>query len=305
MTNDLAPRHRSHPTAPKQTTPMTPIDVNKALGDFLRSRRDAADPDELRLPSYGRRRVSGIRREELAVLAGVSTSYYVRIEQGTVTASPAVLEAIAAALHLDDEDREHMFQLVHTRDYGPEAAGPTTLPDQIEQLLLTFTGVPIGVLGHDMRLLGWNRLAHAVFADHIDFDAPWSEPNGVNWAQILFCDPRCRALFTNWDAVTIDVCGRIRASFARDPNDVAVRAIVAELCETSDRFATLWRWQPVRERPLGTALLNHPIVGALELHDTILRPAEADDHLVIVFQADPGSVTEQRLQQLATRGHRS
>jgi transcriptional regulator with XRE-family HTH domain len=284
---------------------MNPIDANKALGDFLRARRDAADPDALRLPSYGRRRVAGLRREELAVLAGVSTSYYVRIEQGSVTASPAVLEAIATALHLEAEDREHMFQLARTRDYGPDTAGPTHLPEQIEQLLRTLTDVPIGVLGHDMRLLGWNQLAHAVFADHIAFDAPWSAPDGVNWARVLFCDPRCRVLFTNWDAVTIDVCGRLRASFARDPNDGAVRDIVDELCDTSDRFASLWRWQPVRERPLGTAHLNHPTVGTLELYDTVLRPADADDQLVIVFQADPGSVTEQRLQQLArTRGVR-
>jgi hypothetical protein len=121
----------------------------------------------------------------------------------------------------------------------------------------------------------------------------------VNWARLLFCDARCRALFPNWDAATIDACGRLRASLARDPNDAADRTIVDELCATSERFATLWRWQPVRERPLGTARLNHPAVGALELHDTILRPDEADDQLVIVFQPDPGSVTEQRLQQLA------
>jgi transcriptional regulator with XRE-family HTH domain len=277
---------------------VTGVSANRALGDFLRARRDAADPERLGVADYGRRRVAGLRREELAMLAGVSTSYYVRIEQGGVTASPAVLEAIAAVLRLDDDDRRHMFQLARTRDYGPDAAGPTPLADQIEQLLRTLTSVPIGVLGHDMTLLGWNQLAHAVFAGHIDFDAPWSTPGGVNWARMLFCDEESRALFENWDAATIDLSGRLRASFARDPDDPAVQAIVEELCDTSERFATLWRWQPVRGRPLGTAYLNHPTAGALELHDTVLRPADADDQLVIVFQADPGSATEHRLHEL-------
>jgi transcriptional regulator with XRE-family HTH domain len=247
--------------------------------------------------------VTGIRREELAVLAGVSTSYYVRIEQGTVTASPPVLESIAAALQLDPDDREHMFQLARTRDYGPDAAGPRQLPDQIEQLLRTVAEVPIGVLGHDMTLLGWNQLAHVVFAAHIDFDAPWSRPEGVSWARMLFCDPEVRAQRPDWDAATVDLTGRLRASFARDPNDSALQAIVEELCDTSERFATLWRWQPVRERPLGTAHLNHPVVGELELHDTVLRPADADDQLVIVFQADPGSPSEHRLHELARSRH--
>jgi transcriptional regulator with XRE-family HTH domain len=284
-----------------EAAPVSGVDVCKALGEFLRARRDAADPEDLHLPDYGRRRVAGIRREELAALAGVSTSYYVRIEQGSVTASAAVLESIASALRLDDDDRQHMFQLARTRDYGPDAAGPTRLPEPIAQLLRTLTTVPVGVLAHDMTVLGWNRLAHAVFASHVDFDAPWSTPGGVNWARMLFCDERSRALFVNWDPVTVDLAGRLRASFARDPNDPAVQAIVEELRATSERFETLWRWQHVRERPLGTAHLNHPSVGALELSDTILRPADADDQLVIVFQAEPGSPTEQRLRQLSRR----
>lgn len=277
---------------------MTPIDVNKALGAFLRARRDTADPDQLSVPSYGRRRVTGIRREELAAMAGVSVSYYVRIEQGTVTASPAVLEAVATALRLDDDDRRHMFQLARTRDYGPDTPGPNQLPGQVDQLMRTVTTIPIGVLGHDMTLLGWNRLANAVFAEFVDFDAPWSTPGGVNWARVLFCDPRCRQLFVNWDAVTIDVAGRIRTSLARDPDNPAVRGIIDELKRDSSRFATLWDWQPVRERPLGTVHLAHPTVGALELHDTVLRLSDADEQLVLVFQAEPGSVSEQRLADL-------
>lgn len=276
---------------------MSGIDVNRELGAFLRSRRDAADPDQLALPRYGRRRVAGIRREELAVLSGVSTSYYVRIEQGSVSASPSVLEAIATALGLDIEERRHMHQLAQGRDIPPGAAS-SHLSDHIEQLLRNVTAAPVGVLGHDMALLGWNQLCHAVFAGHLPFDAPWSDPSSVNWARLLFLDPACRSLFVDWDAVTVDLAGRMRASFARTPDDPALSALVEELVDGSERFATLWDWRPVRERPLGTVQLNHPAVGLLELHDTVLRPSDCDTQLVIVFQADPGSDTEQRLAQL-------
>lgn len=158
--------------------------------------------------------------------------------------------------------------------------------------------IPIGVLGHDMKLLGWNRLAHAVFASFVDFDAPWSTPGGVNWARVLFCDPRCQSLFSNWDAVTIDVAGRIRTSLARDPGNPSVLHIIDELRRDSPRFATLWDWQPVRERPLGTVHIAHPTVGDLQLQDTVMRLSDADEQLVLVFQAEPGSSSEQRLHQL-------
>jgi transcriptional regulator with XRE-family HTH domain len=292
---------RSHSRSDSRSASMSTPDINKVLGEFLRARRDAADPDELSIPSYGRRRVAGVRREELAAMAGVSASYYVRIEQGAVTASPAVLEAIASALGLDDDDRRHMFQLARTRDYGPDAPRPNQLPGQVDQLMRSVTTIPIGVLGHDMTLLGWNRLAHAVFAEFVDFDAPWSTPGGVNWARVLFCDARCQALFANWDAVTIDVAGRLRTSLARDPDNPAVREIIDELQRDSPRFATLWGWKPVRERPLGTVYIDHPTVGPLELRDTVMRLADADEQLVLVFQAEPGSDSERRLRELRDR----
>jgi transcriptional regulator with XRE-family HTH domain len=272
-------------------------DGNEALGDFLRSRRDAADPARLALPSYGRRRVSGIRREELAVLAGVSTSYYVRIEQGVVTASPGVLEAIAAALRLDEEDRRHLVRLAQTRDYGPADPPGEGLPEGVERLLRTYDDVPIGVLGRDMALLGWNRLGHQVFAGHLPFDAPSSTPGGFSWARMLFLDERARSLFVDWEEVTIDIVGRLRASHARDPADVAIALLIDELGTASERFATLWRWHPVRQRPLGEVHLDHPVVGDLRLRDLILRPADADEQMVILFQpADPD--TEARLRTL-------
>lgn len=239
---------------------MNGIDANKELGTFLRSRRDAADPDRLGVPRYGRRRVAGIRREELAVLAGVSTSYYVRIEQGSVSASPSVLEAIASVLGLDNEERRHMHQLAQCR-YAPADAGAMSLSADIELVLRNVSTVPIGVLAHDMTVLGWNQLCHAVFAGHRPFEAPWSEPGSVNWARMLFVDPACRRLFVDWDAVTIDLAGRMRASFARTPDDPALAAVIGELVDTSERFATLWNWHPVRQRSLGTVQLNHPTPG--------------------------------------------
>lgn len=271
---------------------------NEALGDFLRSRRDAMDPARLALPVYGRRGVSGVRREELAVLAGVSTSYYVRIEQGVVTASPAVLDAIATALHFDEEDRRHMFRLAQTRDYGPDDASVESLADGVEVLLRSHRDVPIGVLGRDMAILGWNRLGHQVFAGHLPFDAPWSTPGGLSWARLLFLDERCRTLFVDWDEVTIDLVGRLRASYARNPAEPRIARLIEELSTASERFATLWGWHPVRQRPLGEVHLDHPVVGDLWLRDLILRPADADEQLVILFQPTPGSESEQRLRTL-------
>ena len=159
--------------------------------------------------------------------------------------------------------------------------------------------MPIGVLGHDMRVLGRNRLCRAVFAAHVPFDAPWSAPDTVNWARLLFTDPARRTLFVDWDEVTVDLAGRMRNSLARTPTDAGLRALVDELRDTSDRFATPWDWHAVRERSLGVVQLSHPTVGMLELHDMVLGPADCDRQLLIVFQADPGSVSEQRLAQLA------
>ncbi|GHJ53054.1 DNA-binding protein [Nonomuraea sp. TT08I-71] len=270
-----------------------------ALGEFLRSRRSAFNPRQLPLPSYGRRRVSGIRREELALLAGVSVSYYTRIEQGVVAASPSVLDAIANALNLDQEDRAQMHRLSRAESPKPVDDGPEALAENLQHLLRAIRETPVGVLGRSMNLLGWNRLAHAVFAEHLPFEAPWAGPVALNWARQLFLDAALRRSFADWEAVAQDIVGRLRASQAHHPDDPQVHRLVKDLLGASVEFARLWNAYPVRERSLGAVQLNHPRFGTLHLRDTVLRTAEDDYQLLIVFHAEPGSETEQKLRSIS------
>ncbi|MBL7257622.1 helix-turn-helix domain-containing protein [Paractinoplanes lichenicola] len=270
-------------------------DRNVALGEFLRSRRGAFDPGLLAMPSYGRRRVPGIRREELALLAGVSVSYYTRIEQGAVTASASVLEAIATALRLDQEDRAQMYRLSRA---GRETTEPEQLADTLQLVLRTIQETPVGVLGRSMSLLGWNRLAHAVFADHLPFETPWAEDGSANWARLLFLDDKVRGRFAEWAVQARDIVGRLRTSQARHPGDPQIEALVGELSTASPEFGALWSAHPVRERSLGLVRLAHPRLGDLLLRDTVLRPAEDDDQLLILFHAEPGSSSERKLSEL-------
>ncbi|MBU2665056.1 helix-turn-helix transcriptional regulator [Actinoplanes bogorensis] len=266
-----------------------------ALGEFLRLRRGAFDPGQLPLPSYGRRRVPGIRREELALMAGVSVSYYTRIEQGAVTASESVLEAIATALRLDQQDRAQMFRLARS-EHAP--AEPEQLTGTLQLILRTLHEVPAGVLGRSMNMLGWNRLAHALFADHLPFETPWATEGTLSWARLLFLDDKCRGRFARWEMQAQDMVGRLRAAQARHPDDPALASVVADLRAASPEFAELWAAHPVRDHSLGDVYLAHPALGDLQLRDTVLRPAEEDDQLLILFHAEPGSDSERKLAEL-------
>lgn len=273
------------------------------LGDFLRCRRAAFDPAHLPLPSYGRRRVPGIRREELAVLAGVSTSYYTRIEQGAVTASPAVLEAIASALDLCPEDRGYLMRLARTRDYGPPTTRGSRPP--LSAGLRGFLGdatAPVGVLDRALEVVGWNRLANAVFAPHLLDDDSIRGPSAIepdlNWVQAYFLEEASRSLFDPWEDLAADLVGRLRESLAAHPDDDRVRANVDTLLDHSQDFARLWQDHLVREGPLGQVRLRHPLVGTLDLYDLTMRPTDEPDLLVIIFQPVVGTGTDRRLQEL-------
>lgn len=274
--------------------------TGQTVGQFLRTRRARIDPAGLPIPTHGTRRVPGIRREEVAALAGVSTSYYTRIEQGTVSASAAVLESLVGALRLDQEDRRHLFRLAGLGADGV-AAGRESLVPGVDRLLRTVTTTPVGVLGRGMQLLGWNPLCHRLFAGHLPFDLPGMPDAEANWAAILFCDPATRQLFGDWEAVARDVTGRLRHSRARHPEDRELAGVIASLVRRSTEFADLWAEYPVRELSLGDVHLRHPEVGDLWVSDTVLRPADDDDQLVIFFQAEPGSESDTKLRRLATQ----
>ncbi|MFD1082283.1 transcriptional regulator [Micromonospora andamanensis] len=229
----------------------------------------------------------------------MSVSYYTRIEQGAVTASPTVLDAIANALSLDEEDRAQMHRLSRAESSKHADDGPEALAENLQHLLRTIWETPVGVLGRSMNLLGWNHLAHAVFAEHLPFDAPWAEPGAVNWARQLFLDVAHRRLFVDWETMALDIVGRLRASQAHYPDDPQIRGVVSDLLAVSADFGRLWDAHPVREQSLGIVQLDHPRFGLLQLRDTVLRTAEDDDQLLILFHAEPGSETEQKLHAIS------
>jgi transcriptional regulator with XRE-family HTH domain len=274
----------------------------KTLGDFLRARRDAFDSSRLSLPRYGRRRVSGIRREELAMLAGVSTSYYTRIEQGVLVPSPDVLDAIADALQLEPDDRRQLQRLAQATRMTPAPAsassGATTIVPSLERMLRTITHTPAAVLAPDMQLLGWNRICQQVFAPEVPFELPWSQPDAVNWVRFLFLDPSTKRLFKDWAHEAEDLVGRLRAAHAANFDDPRLNALIASMRRDSAEFAGLWDRHPVRESSLGLVELNHPTLGELCFQDSVLRPTDDTSQLLLVFVAEAGSETERKLHAL-------
>jgi transcriptional regulator with XRE-family HTH domain len=272
----------------------------KTLGDFLRSRRSAFDARRVALPKYGTRRVPGIRREELAMLAGVSTSYYTRIEQGVLMPSLNVLDAIAEALQLEPDDRLQLQRLAQALRTVPSSRSPaaTTLTPSLERMLRTITHTPAAVLAPDMQLLGWNRICQQVFAPEIPFEAPWTRPETVNWIRLLFLDASCRRVFKDWAHEAEDLVGRLRASHAANFDDEGLNSLIAGMRRDSKEFAALWDRHPVRESSVGLVELNHPTLGELRFQDSLLRPTDDTRQLLLVFVAEVGSETEQKLRQL-------
>ena len=281
---------------------MTPEIV---LGDFLRTRRSGMDHRSTSLPSHGMRRVPGLRREELAMLAGISTSYYTRIEQGAVSrVSVEVLSAIARALRLDEADRVHLFRLARLLPQPAPDSHARGVRPHIELLLQRLDWIPAVVLGRDMALLGWTRTYHRVFADHIPFEAPWRELP-VNWCRLVFVDDQVRDRFAEWEPVARDLVGRLRTSQALHPGDGALSELVDSLRGESAEFALLWDEHPTRDAPLGAVHIRHRSLGDLRLTDAVLRPADDDDKLVVVFLPEPGSPTERALHVLRPMHHPS
>jgi transcriptional regulator with XRE-family HTH domain len=269
------------------------------LGEFLRSRRAALTPEAAGLPDYGeRRRVPGLRREELARLAGVSVGYYVRLEQSQSRGvSPEVLDALAAALRLDDDERAHLHRLARP-------AAPSRRGDEPEQLrpavraMIDALGVPALVLGRRTDVLAWNRLAHALLAAALDVDAPDDEGQRPNWARLLFLDPHYRTLVTDWPGKARDTVADLRLLTGRYPGDRRLAELVGELSIASPEFAELWAAHPAHGCAHHTREYDHELVGRLTLTDELMELAD-DGQRVAVFTAEPGSASHDALRLLA------
>ncbi|MER0444367.1 helix-turn-helix transcriptional regulator [Streptomyces sp. Edi4] len=272
------------------------------LGAFLQARRARLRPEDVGLRDLGpRRRVSGLRREEVAQLAGVSVSYYARLEQGQSRgASGEVLDAIARALLLDPHEREHLERLAGAARHvpRPRRPRPETLTDATRDLLRAVGGVPAMVLGRRTDVLAWNPLGHALLAGHLDFldpDDPEDPVRRTNMSRMLFLDPHCRELYANWKRKARAVVGNLRVAVGRHPEDPLLAELIGELTLKSPEFAALWADHRVAPCDAASYELRHPVVGTVTVTQQTLSIARSPEQVLIVCTAPAGSPSERAL----------
>lgn len=284
---------------------MRPADTDRPvteLGEFLRSRRDRVTPDEAGVNSYGRRRVPGLRREELAQLAGVSFTYLTRLEQGqSQNASDAVIDALASALQLDADERTHLFALAHpVTPRRPRASAPETARSGAEQLLHAMSEVPAVLLGRFNDVLAWNRAGHLLLAGHLDAEAPSRAEDRPNQLRLLFLDPHTRDLHVDWEEEAARAVASLRYVAAQFADDRRLAELVGDLSVHSHDFARLWAGHDVRLCTSGSKRFRHPEVGELELGYEVLHLPEGNGQRILTHTAEPGSTSFAALRLLTT-----
>jgi transcriptional regulator with XRE-family HTH domain len=271
------------------------------FGDFLQTRRSQLRPEDVGVPTYGeRRRVQGLRREELAQLAGVSVSYYTRLEQGhSLSASPEVLDALATALRLDEAERQHLHTLAMPAKQARRARrpAPERVPEATVQLLHALADVPAIVLGRRSEVLAWNRLGHALFAGHLDFTAVDRVAERPNMAQLVFLDAHTRELYADWHGKAKAVVGNLRLMAGRHPDDAALHELVGQLSAKSTDFASMWADHRVKACATAVYEMRHPLVGPLVVTQQTLSNGPGPS--VVVATVPPGSPSDAGLSLLA------
>lgn len=273
------------------------------LRDFLATRRARITPQQAGLPDFGgRRRVPGLRREEVALLAGMSTEYYVRLERGNAKGvSEAVLEGICRALQLDEAERTHLHDLVRAANAGPRSprkrlpAKSERVRPGVQQLLDAMTGIPAIVQNGRLDVIASNALGRALFSELFE-----QEGAAVNFARFLFLAPRAKEIYQDWDDAARQIVAMLRIEAGRVPHDRGLSDLIGELSTRSDDFRILWASHDVRLHSTGTKRIHHPIVGNLEL-DFEAMPLSAESGLMfLAYTAKPGTVSHDSLQLLAT-----
>lgn len=276
------------------------MDTRAEIREFLVSRRSRLTPEAAGLPVHGGgRRVSGLRREEVAVLAGVSVDYYTQLERGRLTGvSGTVLEALARALRLDEAEQAHLFDLARTANASPvaphrrrsaEAVRPT-----IRRMLDAITDAPAWVRNERFDLLAGNALGRALYAPVFEM------PGQVNTARFTFLEPQARLFFRDWDRTADECVATLHGAAGRDPYDRALTDLVGELCTRSEEFRRRWASHDVRFHRTGLKRMHHPVVGDLDLTYEVLELAADPGLKMFVYGAEPGSPSEDGLKLLAT-----
>lgn len=277
------------------------MDNRAEVRDFLATRRAKLSPEQAGVPMYGaRRRVPGLRREEVAQLAGVSTDYYTRLEKGNLrSASESVLEAIARALQLNDAERAHLLDLARAARGGssPVRRRPRReqLRPSLQQVLDAMSSAPAFVSNGRLDLVGTNALARAMYADVLDtLTVP------PNFARFCFLDTRAHDFYADWERAADTTVAMLRSEAGRDPHSRPLTDLVGELATRSDAFRTRWAAHDVHVHVMGSKLFRHAVVGELHLaFNTVPLPGDPGLSLT-VYTPEPGTGTDERLVLLAS-----
>jgi transcriptional regulator with XRE-family HTH domain len=267
--------------------------ATNVIGEYLRARRELVQPEDVGLQNLGRRRTPGLRREEVAMLAGVSADYYIRLEQGRDQhPSTQVLDAFARVLRLDEEATAHLHGLAQPpprrrrRSSRPERA-----PDAVVQMITSWPTTPAYIFGRYLDVLSANPLASAL--------APWFTA-GENLVRGAFLDPRRRELRPDWERSLGGTVAALRANVGADIDDPRLTELVGELSLRSEQFRQLWARHDARPKGSGTTVMHHPQVGRLELSYTKFPIPDTDRLTLSIYHAAPGSPSERALALLAT-----
>lgn len=282
-----------------------PTDIRAQVRDFLVTRRNRLSPEAAGLPIYGgNRRVPGLRREEVALLSGLSVDYYVRLERGNLNgASESVLEAIAGALQLDEAERAHLYDLA--RASGPQRrrpAGATRVRPAILRVLDAMGEVPAYVRNGRFDILGANQLGRALYAPV--FDSPLFAQRGpVNTARFMFLDPAATDFWVDWDKGANDAVAFLRSETGRSPHDRVLVDLIGELTTRSKEFAVRWGRHDVKFHRTGVKRLRHPLVGELDLPYEAMELTADPGLRINVYTPEPDSPEQQALGLLASWTH--
>lgn len=279
------------------------VDNRDEVREFLTSRRAKITPQQVGLPAGSRRRVTGLRRSEVAALADVSVEYYAKLERGNLAGvSPNVLEAVARALRLDDAERVHLLHLAQAQEGSDSLARPRrrsgkerTLRQSLQWTLDAVTAGPAVVINGRLDLLAANQLARAFFGDL--YDGGTKPPN---FARYQFLDPAARRFYPDWDlasGMTVDI---LRTEAGRDPHDKELHDLVGELSTRSDAFRSRWGAHNVTHHGTGTKRFNHPVIGELTLSWESLALTAEPGLTLTVYTAEPGSPSAEGLHLLAS-----
>jgi transcriptional regulator with XRE-family HTH domain len=277
------------------------MDNRAQVREFLTSRRERLSPAQAGLPAYGgaNRRVKGLRREEVALLAGVSIDYYVRMERGNLTgASDPVLDGVANALQLDEAERAHLFDLARASQLASPRQRRTRtsgLTDGIQQILDAITDAPAWVRNAQHDMLAANQLARALYAPVL------ADPRRpANNARFVYLDPAAREFFVDWDRAADDIAAMLRSEAGSNPYDKQLIELIGELSTQSNEFRTRWAAHNVRFHRTGHKRIHHPVVGILDLDFEAMEFPAHPGLTLLAYTAAAGTPTADGLKMLAS-----